>query len=226
MKRSIFKNVFVAVMGLAIIFSGCAGAGQKSESENCTEVVALSREEIKSLSFSELFKTVEPKEVSEPIFTLVSEDFSVLTSGNPTHYNSMIASWGGWGILFNRPVVFHMLRSNRYTLELMRKENSYTMTFFDDEFKEDIMPFGMSSGRDSDEKMKNTKLTAVQTPAGNMTYKEAKIIIECKLIQVTTVSPDDFLVEDNKKFIVDAHAETGEYHKVVYGEITNVWIRK
>jgi flavin reductase (DIM6/NTAB) family NADH-FMN oxidoreductase RutF len=107
----------------------------------------------------------------------------------------------------------------------MRKENSYTMSFFDAEYKDDVVQFGMSSGRDSDEKMKNIKLTAVETPDGNMTYKEAKLIIECKLIQVTTVSPADFLVEENKQFIVDAYAETKGYHKIVYGEITNVWVR-
>ena len=224
MKRCIIKINLIAVMGFALIFSACVG--KNAVQENNADVVTLSREEIKSLSFSELFKTIDVKEVQEDVFTLVGENFSVLTSGTPSHYNSMVASWGGWGILFNKPVVFHMLRSNRYTLELMRQENSYTMSFFDDEFKDDIIQFGMSSGRDSDEKMKNTQLSAVQTPAGNTTYKEAKLIIECKLIQVTTVSPDDFLVDDNKQFIVDAHAETNAYHKIVYGEITNVWVRK
>jgi len=224
MNRSIIKINHIAVMGLMLILSGCVG--KNAVQENDTDVITLSREEIKSLSFTELFNTINVKEIGEDVFTLVGEDFSVLTSGNPSRYNSMVASWGGWGILFNKPVVFHLLRSNRYTLELMRKENSYTMTFFDEEFKEDLIQFGMSSGRDSDEKMKNTRLTAVQTPAGNMTFKEAKIIIECKLIQVTTVSANDFLVEENRQFIVDAHAETNDYHKIVYGEITNVWVRK
>ena len=99
--------------------------------------------------------------------------------------------------MFNKPVAFSMLRANRYTLELMRREQKYTMSFFDAEFKDDITQFGLSSGRNSDEKMKNTKLTSVQTPSGNMVFKEAKLIVECKLIQVTTVSPDDFLVEEN-----------------------------
>lgn len=97
------------------------------------------------------------------------------------------------------------------------------MSYFDDEYKEDIMPFGMQSGGD---KMKNIKLTAVQTPAGSMTFKEAKLIIECKLFEVTTVSPDDFQTDEARKFVVDAHAETGEYHKIVFGKITNVWVRK
>jgi len=119
-----------------------------------------------------------------------------------------------------------MLRSNRYTLELIRKENRYTMSFFDREYQDEIVKFGMSSGRDSNKKMTNTTLTAVETPSGNMSYKEAKIIIELDLFEVTTVSPDDFLTEDARQFIIDAHTETNEYHKLVFGEIKNVWVRK
>jgi len=74
--------------------------------------------------------------------------------------------------------------------------------------------------------MRNTRLTAIETPTGNMSFKEAKLIIECKLVQVTTVSPEDFYTDESKKFVVDAQAETGDYHKVVFGEITGVWVRK
>jgi hypothetical protein len=59
-----------------------------------------------------------------------------------------------------------------------------------------------------------------------MAYKEARLIIECKLVEVTTVSPDDFYTEEGRSFIVEAHAETNDYHKIVFGEITSVWMRK
>ena len=220
---------FLKKASLALLFAAITpiiGCGDSKKNVMQANVETLSREEIKSRSFSELFKTIDVTEIQGDVFTLVNKDYSVLTAGNPSHFNSMVASWGGWGILFNNPAAFSFLRSNRYTLELINKEQRYTMTFFYDEYKNDIMPFGQQSGRDSDEKMRNTKLTSVQTPSGNMAYKEAKLIIECKLISVTTVSPNDFLVEENKKFVVDAHAQTKAYHKIVFGEITNVWERK
>ena len=223
-RRSIIKSALVA--GTGLVAKSMLAKGNVVSSVCPENNPALSREEIKQSSFTDLFKSIVPKEIPESVFKLVGEDFIVLTAGNPSHYNSMIAGWGGWGILFNNPAAFLMLRSNRYTLELMRKEQKYTMAFFDSQFKNDIMPFGASSGRDSDAKMKNTKLTAVQTPAGNMVFKEAKIIFECKLIQVTTVSPADFPVEANKEFVVSAYEETKDYHKTVFGEITNLWVRK
>ena len=224
-RRNIIKNALVAGTGLMAVstLSGNTGVNAAREYN-----AVASREEIKASPFTDLFKPIEPKNIPESVFTLVGQDFAVLTAGNPAHYNSMVASWGGWGILFNNPAAFSMLRSSRYTLELMRKEKTYTITFFDNQFKNDIMLFGASSGRDSDAKMKNTKLTAVQTPAGRMVFKEAKLIVECKLIQVTTVSPDDFLVEENKQFVVSANPDAvpSDYHKMVYGEITHVWNRK
>jgi len=226
MSKNFCKNFLIAAICLAaVIFAGFTGNAGSSVAEQ-EDVIKLSREEIKSLPFDDLFKSIDPREISESVFTLVGSDYAVLTAGNPSHYNTMLASWAGFGMLFNAPVVSTFLRSNRYTLELMLKEQKFTMKFFDREFRNDIMPFGMSSGRDSDEKMRNTLLTAVPTPAGNMVFKEAKLIIECDLFQVTTVSPDDFYVETTRQLIIDSHAETNDYHKIVYGRITNVWVRK
>jgi flavin reductase (DIM6/NTAB) family NADH-FMN oxidoreductase RutF len=221
------KKLSIIIVSIAaLIFTGCNNNMNKEsvQQENVT-ITKLSREEIQSRSFSDLFKAINIKDVKEDVFTLVNKDFTVLTAGNPQHYNSMVASWGGWGILFDKPVTWCFLRSNRYTLELIRNEHTYTMVYFDDEYKSDVMLFGTKSGKDTD-KMKESKLTPVQTPDGNVVYKEAKLIIECKLFEITTVSPNDFQSEDARKFVVDAHAETNDYHKIVFGEITNVWVRK
>jgi len=221
MKHLIIMSFCVATLLLA----GCNGSSGQAATEQESKTVKLTREQIKEAAFSDLFKQIEPKDIKEDVFTLVSKDFTVLTGGTPELYNSMLAGWGGWGTLFSKPATWCFLRSNRYTLELMRKDKGYTMAYFDEEYKEDIMPFGTQSGRDT-EKMKNSKLTAVQTPSGSMAFKEAKLIIECRLFEVTTVSPDDFETEEGRKFVVEAHAETNEYHKIVFGEITNVWVRK
>ena len=202
----------------------CNNTSQQLETKTKqSKTMTMTQNEIKALSFDELFVAADVKDLGTPF--AIGEDFSVLTAGDSNHYNSMVASWGGWGILFERPSIYHFLRSNRYTLELMRKKNTYTVSLFPAEYKDQIMIFGGSSGRDSN-KMKETTLTAVATPSGNMAYKEAAVVLECKLSEVTTVTPDDFLNESDKQFVVDAHAETGEYHKMIFSEITNVWIRK
>ena len=221
-----------SILAFCALFVLMACNPQKTEEQHSeTKPVAekttpkKDKETIRSSSFDELFRKITPEEIPGNVFTLVNKDFTVITAGTPADCNSMIASWGGWGTLFNKPVTWCFLRANRFTLEYIQKELTYTMSYFDEDDKEDIMIFGTQSGRNSD-KMKEHKLTMVQTPDGNITYKEAKLIIECKLTEVTTVSPDDFLTDEGKEFITSAYAEVKAYHKLVFGDITNVWERK
>jgi flavin reductase (DIM6/NTAB) family NADH-FMN oxidoreductase RutF len=74
--------------------------------------------------------------------------------------------------------------------------------------------------------MKKHTLTAVETPEGSIAYKEARLIIECELIEITTVNPDDFYTADARQFITDAYEEAHDYHKLVFGKIVKVWVRK
>ena len=169
------------------------------------------------------YVSVSPDEFDENIFKLVGKDFTVITAGEDP--NSMVASWGGVGIMFNKPVTWCFLRANRFTLEKIRETGTYTMCYFPDQYKGDIMQFGMMSGRNTD-KMAQTKLTPFQTPDGYPAYKEAKIIIECKLIAASTVSKDEFYTDEAKTFLQEGYDEAKDWHKLVYGEITNILIRK
>jgi flavin reductase (DIM6/NTAB) family NADH-FMN oxidoreductase RutF len=81
---------------------------------------------------------------------------------------------------------------------------------------------GSKSGRSS-EKMKETLLTSIQAPSGNVSFKEAKLIIECRLTQITTPDPNDFYAQEAKDYINEAYKDTSDYRKYVFGEITRIW---
>lgn len=215
------RQILLLVSGILLMVA-CGNQTQK-ENTASTEQNAESKD-IKTMNFDELFTGISPEEITDNIFKLVGKDFTVITAGKESHFNSMTASWGGVGILFNKPVVWSMLRANRYTLEIIKKEQTYTLSFFPDEYKEQVLFFGSKSGRNTD-KMKETTLTPIQTPNGNMTYKEARLVLECKIIELTTVSPDDYYTQEAKDFIIGGYNEAKEYHKLVFGDITNVWIK-
>ena len=189
------------------------------------QAFALEPEQMTDKPFAELFDNVVPATMTDNVFKLVGTDFMLITSGAEADYNTMTAGWGGWGILFNTPTTWCMLRANRYTLEYIRNTKTYTFTFFEDAYKDQLFHFGQTSGRDSD-KMKTHRLTAVTTPLGNIAYKEASLIIECELIQLTTVQPGDFYTEEGKAFIAGGYEDAKDYHKLVFGKITNVWRKK
>jgi flavin reductase (DIM6/NTAB) family NADH-FMN oxidoreductase RutF len=180
---------------------------------------------VKEMNFDQLFKQITPEEIRDDVFTLAGKVFPVITAGKEDHYNSMTASGGGFGMIFIKPTTWCILKATRYTLELIQKEQTYTMSYFPKEYKKQILFLGGKSGRDS-EKMKEVELTSVQTPSGNMSFKEARLIIECKLTQITTAHPDDFYSQEDKDAINEAYKEGNVYRKYVFGEITHVWIKK
>lgn len=177
------------------------------------------------MDFEQLFKQISPEEIPDDVFTLFGKVFPVVTARTPENCNAMVASGGGMAVHFKKPATWLIFPSNRYTLELIKKEQAYTLSYFPDSHREQFMFLGTKSGRDSN-KMKEVELTTIETPRGNMAFEEARLIIECKLTQITTAMADDFYSEEAKAYLVNAYTDTGEIRQYVFGEITHVWVKK
>ena len=211
----------------AVLFLGCnqpesAEANREENATSKTEIV-----DVKDKNFDELFVKIDPKDMNVNFFEMLDRDWSVVTAGGESDYNSMVASWGAFGIFFGKPAAWLILNANRYTLEKIKTYEKFTLSYLDTIYKEQKLLFGSKSGRDSD-KMKESTLTPVITPSGNTAYKEAYMIIESDLGGITEFSPGDFKHEDHKKFIVEGKEKGNgkEYHKLLTGFISDVWIRK
>ena len=183
---------------------------------------------VKEMKFDQLFKQISPEEISDNLFTLLGKLLgkdTVITAGKEDHYNSMTGSVTGLAFLFREPTTWCILREDRYTLELIQKEQTYTLSYFPDEYKKQIYFLGSKSGRDS-EKMKEVELTSVQIPSGDMSFKEARLIVEFKLTISTTVNPYDIYAQEIKDNVKEEYKEATHYRKFVFGEITRIWVKK
>lgn len=183
------------------------------------------RANVNEMGFGQLFKQIPPEEICAHISPLGGKDLPVITAGRPDHYNSMTGSGGGFGLLFKKPTTWCILRADRYTLEIMQQEQAYTLSYFSDEHKEQMLFLGSKSGRDST-KMNEVELTGVQTPAGAMSFKEARLIIACNLTALMTAQPADFCTQAATDYLNEAYKERSDYRKFVFGEITRVWVKK
>lgn len=181
------------------------------------------------MNFEQLFKQTSPEEISDNVFTavgtLTGNEFYTITAGKENHYNSMVGSGGGLGVYMKMPATWCLLRSDRYTLEIMEKIGTYTLSYFPAEHKKQVLFLGSKSGRDS-EKMKETQLTSIRTPTGNMSFKEANIIIECKLLVLSTVTLDELCAQEAKDYVSEEYKDENHYRKLAFGEITHVWVKK
>ena len=51
----------------------------------------------------------------EDVFHLIGKEWMLITSGTIDRFNTMTASWGGIGWLWNKPVAYIFVRPDRYT---------------------------------------------------------------------------------------------------------------
>ncbi len=150
---------------------------------------------------------------------LISDDWMLITSGDSACFNTMTASWGGIGNLWNKPVAFIFVRPQRFTFEFTERNDYFTLSFFDESYREALNICGTKSGRDTD-KVKEAGLTPLYTP-NSVAFGEARIIIECRKIYGDFLNPAAFA----DTAIAEKIYPKADFHKMYVGEIVNVWRR-
>ena len=56
----------------------------------------------------------------------------LVTAGDESSYNTMTASWGGMGYIWERPSTFIFIRDTRYTYQFLQQHESFTLSFFNE----------------------------------------------------------------------------------------------
>lgn len=151
-------------------------------------------------------------------FTLIGNDWMLISAGDENKYNMMTASWGGVGIMWGKNVSTIVLRPQRYTLEFVEEKDYYALNFFDSTYKKALAYCGSHSGRDVD-KEKETGLTPLFD--SNVPYfSEAKIVFICKKLYKQTIDPKGFI---DTQLDEQMYLEK-DYHEAFVGEIVKVLV--
>lgn len=163
------------------------------------------------------YKRIDAEKIPGNIIKLLSE-WTLITSGSET-VNTMTASWGGLGALWEQPIAFCFINPTRYSISTMDDGDVYTISFYTEAYKDALRYCGSNSGRNGD-KIKGSGLTPLKTPSGATAFSEAWMIIECKKILAQPISADAVVDKDMAK----RWSKDG-YHKMYVGQILNVWIK-
>lgn len=115
------------------------------------------------------FIEIDPKEISANVFKLINDGWMLITAGNIDSYNMMTASWGGQGVLWDKNVCFCFIRPTRHTYQFVEKANYFTLSFFDEKYR-DILNFCGTNSGNKVNKMAVKGLTARKTSIGNVCF--------------------------------------------------------
>ncbi|HJB84163.1 MAG TPA: flavin reductase [Candidatus Alistipes merdigallinarum] len=164
---------------------------------------------------------IDPTQITDNFISLIGKEWMLITAGSATLYNTMTASWGAAGYLWNRPVAFVFVRPERYTFEFMEQNENFSLSFLGKDHRDAYKICGSRSGRDTN-KIQEANLHPLTTPSGLVTFKEARLTVECKKIYGSMLQKDHF---SEPSIYEQWYGEThGGDHKLYIGAITACFI--
>lgn len=166
------------------------------------------------------FEEFNADELSENPFRLIGSDWMLITAGTPESFNTMTASWGGMGILWGKKVAFCVIRPQRHTYGFMEKAEHFTLSFFDERYRDALLFCGTHSGRDTD-KVSETGLIPVAGDDDTVYFEEARLVLVCRKIYHHDIDPSRFLDP-----ALEENYPEKDYHRMYIGELTGCLRKK
>lgn len=164
-----------------------------------------------------MFEQRDPRDLSGNVFSLIGDHWMLITAGTRTCCNTMTASWGGLGIMWGMPVAVCGIRPGRYTREFMESHDYYTLSFFPDQYRQELSLCGSKSGRDVD-KIEACGFTVAEATEGAPYFEQARLVLVCRKLYRQDLDPDCFVDHDpDEKWYPGK-----DYHRMYTGEIVQV----
>ncbi len=164
-------------------------------------------------------KEIPVEELCMNPITLIGDQWMLVTAGTQEWgYNTMTASWGHLGCLWNLPTSVIYVRPQRYTKEFVDREEYYSLSFFPEEYRKQLGYLGSHSGRHED-KVATVGLTPV-SDAQTTWFQEANLVLICRKLYRATLSEECFL----DRGVMNSCYPNQDFHDVYIGEIVKVLI--
>lgn len=166
-----------------------------------------------------MFREVDIHTLGMNPFEAIGNQWMLITAGNEESLNTMTASWGGLGVIWNMDCATCYIRPQRYTLEFVEREDYFTLTFFGEEYRKALALCGRVSGRDCD-KIAQAGLTPVFGEDAPY-FDEAQLVLVCRKIYRGNIEPQGILCEEGH-----AQYPNNDHHIVYMGQIVKCLVRE
>lgn len=167
-----------------------------------------------------MLKETDIKSLTLNPFERIGSDWCLITAGNQESFNTMTASWGGVGVLWNKNVATCYIRPQRYTKQFVDSSEYFTLTFFPDGYRSALSLCGKVSGKDHD-KPKEAGITPFFTP-NSVTFEEANLVLECRKLFAQDMKEESFV----DKEILKINYPNMDLHTIYVGEIVRIYVNQ
>jgi flavin reductase (DIM6/NTAB) family NADH-FMN oxidoreductase RutF len=163
---------------------------------------------------------IKPEEFNENVFDLIGKEWMLISAEKEKQVNTMTASWGGFGQLWNQSVAFCFIRQTRFTKVFVDGSKFFSLSFLDHaKYSKQLAYLGTISGRDED-KIHKEGLHVVEGKAPY--FEEAKIVIICQKLARVPIRGKDFIDQTIQEKWYDGDS----YHDMYVGKIVKILVEK
>lgn len=162
------------------------------------------------------WKQIEPEALEQDAFTMIGKQWMLVTAEKDGKVNTMTASWGGIGIMWNKKVAFVFIRPQRYTKEFIDDSTTLSLSFYDEEMRKTLSYLGTKSGRDED-KITNASLHVTHKD-GVPFFEEAATVLLCRKLYAQNMDETCYI---DTNLITQFYAEK-DFHIMYIVEIQEV----
>ena len=162
------------------------------------------------------FRNIPANSIKDNVFEIIGDEWMLITAGNQDNFNTMTASWGTVGILWNLPVAICFIRPQRHTFGFAESSGYYTLSFLGKENRKILQFCGSRSGRDTD-KIAETGLIPLETELGNVYFEQSRLGLECKKLYADFLKEDQFNIAE----LIPKNYPKRDFHKFYIGQVVN-----
>lgn len=166
-----------------------------------------------------MFREISAKEISGNLIKAISEEYMLITAGKESDYNMMTASWGFMGEMWGSDCAAAVVRPQRYTMNYLNAEDTFTLSFYGDSGKAIHKICGSKSGRDTD-KTAETGLTPI-FDGESVYFEQARLVLVCRKQYVQPMGKEFFTDSEPLRWY-----SAEDYHYMIIGKIERVLVKE
>ena len=155
-------------------------------------------------------------------FKLIGHDWMLITAGDGSSFNTMTASWGGFGYLWDMNVATIYVRPERYTHDFIEAQDKITLSFYDEKYRKALQICGTKSGRDC-VKHAEAGLTPLEMEHGIVTFEQARLTVVGRKVYQTEMKAEDIAQESVMRWYGPGPAQGG-LHTMYILEVERVFV--
>ena len=139
-------------------------------------------------------KEIKHENFQENAFEMIGKDWLLITAEKDGKVNTMTASWGGVGVLWNKKVAYIFIRPQRYTKEFVDFSDRLSVCVLPNSYRKELSYLGNVSGKDED-KISNANLK-VQKYEDVPYCDEARLTLICRKLYAQDLKEEYFIEKD------------------------------